>query len=232
MIDEPMMQMAMRSRAMTLSFVTTGSISLAATAMGYVRTTGSFWDDGLWPGMEVVAAGFANNGPAVITKVDPLTIEAKRVISTTVNGVTTVSLVAPPVESAAGGRSLTVGLPSLRAWENVKFEPTPGIPWVREEFLPGPVAQVTVGPNGELEVLPQWLLHVNLPAETGLTLKRYVNALRVLFAPRTPIALTNGDVLRVRSDTAPFPSQLQQSQPGFAEQLFTVPLRLRTPNVI
>ena len=40
------------------------------------------------------------------------------------------------------------------------------------------------------------------------------------------------DTLRVRADTGPFAGQLQQSQPGFATQPFSVPLRLRTPNAI
>jgi hypothetical protein len=85
---------------------------------------------------------------------------------------------------------------------------------------------------GELEVTPMYALYVNLPAETGLTVKRYVNALRTLFAPRTAITLANGDVLRVRSDTGPYAGQLQQGQPGFAVQPLTIPLRLRTANSI
>jgi hypothetical protein len=59
-----------------------------------------------------------------------------------------------------------------------------------------------------------------------------VQALRALFAPRTAIPLANGDVLRVRSDTGPYAGQLQQSQPGFAVQPFTIPLRIRSFNVI
>jgi hypothetical protein len=69
-------------------------------------------------------------------------------------------------------------------------------------------------------------------AETGLTAKRYVQAARVLFAPRTQIPLSTGDTLRVRADTGPYAGQLQQSTPGFATQPLTIPLRLRSPNVI
>jgi hypothetical protein len=216
-VDEIAMQLALRTRALTLSVATTGVMSLSATSTGYARASGSFLTDGFTAGMEITPAGFATNVPRVITLVTALAI--------TVDGAVT-------PEGAAGGRSLTVGLPSNRAWENIAFQPTAGVPWVREEFLPGPIAQVTLGPNGELEVLPQYLLHVNVASESGLTAKRYVAALRALFAPRTAIPLPNGDVLRVRSDTAPYPGQLLQSQPGFAEQLFTVPLRLRTPNLI
>lgn len=211
------MQLAMRAKALTLSVATTGVVSLSATTTGYARASGSFLTDGFYPGMEVTPAGFATNLPRVITYVTALAL--------TVLGSVT-------AEGAAGGRSLTVGLPSQRAWENVAFEPTAGVPWVQEQYLPGPSAQVTLGPNGELELTPMYALYVNLPAETGLTVKRYVNALRVLFAPRTAIALANGDVLRVRSDTGPYAGQLQQSQPGFAVQPLTIPFRLRTTNAI
>lgn len=215
------MQLAMRTRALTLSVATTGLVSLSATPTGYARATGSFQADGFWPGMEIVPAGFATNLPRVVTLVTPLALTVN-----TASG-------AVPVESAAGGRSLAAGLPSNRAWENgPTFVPTTGVPYVEEQFIPGPSAQVTLGPLGEIEVLPQYQLQVHLPTETGLTVKRYVNALRVLFAPRTAIPLANGDVLRVRADAGPFAGQLQQSQPGFAVQPLTIPFRLRTQNIL
>jgi hypothetical protein len=211
MIDEVEMQLALRSKAMTLTVATTGTTSLAATASGYTRTTGSFMDDKFATGMEVTPAGFSSNTPRVITAVSALAI--------TVSGTV-------PVQAAAGGRSLTVGLPSSRAWENVAFQPTAGVPWVREEFLPGPTGQATVGPFGRLDAFPMYALHIHVKDETGLTVKRYVNALRVLFAPRTKIPLPTSGTLAVRSDTGPYAGQLQQSQPGFVVQPFTIPLRL------
>lgn len=217
MYDEVAAQLAIRSYALTLVVATTGTMSLSATSTGYARASGSFITDGFYPGMEVTPAGFATNTPRVITAVSALAL--------TVSGTMT-------AEAAAGGRSLTVGLPSNRAWENIVFQPTAGVPWVREEFLPGPTAQVTLGPLGDLEATPMYALHVNVAAEMGLTAKRYVQALRVLFAPRTAIPLANGDVLRVRSDTGPYAGQLLQSQPGFAVQPFTIPLRVRTANII
>jgi hypothetical protein len=216
-ISEVEMQLALRAKALTLSVATTGTMTLAATTTGYARTTGSFLTDGFAAGMEVVPVGFASNTPRVITAVSALAI--------TVNATLT-------AEAAAGSRSLTVGLPSQRAWENVAYQPTAGVPWVREEFIPGPTQQVTVGPYGELEATPMYALYVNVPAETGLTAKRYVDALRRLFAPRTPITVATGETLRVRADTGPYAGQLQQSQPGFAVQPITIPLRLRSANVI
>lgn len=232
MISEFQMRSALRTKAMALSVAGTGSISLAASATGYTRTTGSFLTDGFAPGMEAIAAGFANNGPVVITDVTALTLTAKRVIATTVNNVTTYSLAAPPVESAAGGRSLTVGLPSQRAYENKSFQPTIGIPWVREEFSPGSVTQITMGPFGTLIAAPQWTLHISVPENTGLTPVRYNDAARVLFAPMTQIPLANGDTLRVHADTAPYTGPITESKPGFSEQPFVIPLWLETRNVI
>lgn len=231
MIDELSIQQALRTKLLTLSVATTGSVSLAATTTGYTRTTGSFVTDGFLPGMEITPAGFANNSRAVITEVAALTITAKRIVATTANGATTYALGALTAESAAGGRSLTVGLPLNRAWENDEFEPTAGIPWIREEYLPGPNSQITIGPFGEVEGEPQYVIHFNLPAGTRLTAKRYTHAGRVLFAPRTQIPITGG-TLRVRADTAPLTGQLLPSQPGFVDQPLTIPLKIRSANTI
>lgn len=231
MLPEIDIQLALRSKLLTLAVGTTGPISIAATAAGYTRTTGSFLTDGLAPGMEITPAGFTNNSPAVITDVSALTIAAKRIATTVVNGVTTYSLVPVTAEAAAGGRSLTVGLPLNRAWENDHFQATAGIPWVREEFLPGPNAQVTIGPFGDVQGEPQYVIHISVPAGTRLTAKRYTHAAKVLFAPRTQIPLSGG-TLRVRAQPAPLTGQLLPSEPGFATQPITIPLEVRSANTI
>jgi hypothetical protein len=53
------------------------------------------------------------------------------------------------------GRSLSVLIPSRRAWENIHFEPVTDTPYVEEEYLPGPALKKTIGEFGEIEVLPQ-----------------------------------------------------------------------------
>jgi hypothetical protein len=278
MLNEVEMQLALRSKAMTLVVATTGSISLAATATGFTRSastgtvtstlgfaefsdsqagklaagskiivdgvtytletfnggtlatlssersdepsfaasafTMGFVVENFAPGMEVALSGFTMTAPQVITAVTATTL------TTTLRSGTRTT------QAAASGRSLTVGLPSDRAYENVAFQPTAGVPWVREEFLPGPTGQATVGPFGRLDAFPMYALHIHVKDETGLTVKRYVNALRVLFAPRTKIPLPTSGTLAVRSDTGPYAGQLQQSQPGFVVQPFTIPLRL------
>lgn len=75
---------------------TTGSITMGATPTGYVRTTGSFVDDGFVVGQSIVASGFdaaANNGTSVITAITPLAI-------------TVTKDPAPVTETAAAGRTI------------------------------------------------------------------------------------------------------------------------------
>jgi hypothetical protein len=217
MIGDTDIQLAARNHALALVVATTGMMSLSATAMGYARATGSFYADGFWPGMEVVPVGFPQTAPGTITDVTPTTL--------TIRG-------GRSVAAAAGARSLTVGLPTRRAWENIAFTPTTGEPYVEEQYAPGAAAQVTLGPLGEIEARPTYFLLVNLPSDTGLTLGRYTDALARHFAPRTAIALTSGEVLTVRSDVAPRAGQLQQSATGFAVKPFRIPLRIRSSNLI
>jgi hypothetical protein len=217
MIDHTSIQFALRAKLVALSVATTGAIAMSATATGYARATGSFLADGFDLGMEITPSGFAANPADIITAISALAITVRA---------------GRPVEGSAGGRTLTAGLPSARSWENIAFEPTAGVPWVEEEYIPGPVVQVTLGPNGDLEATPMYAPKVHVPASTGMTASRYADAVLRLFAPRTVIPLPNGDVLRVRSDTGPFPGQLLQSRPGFAMKPITIPLRLRTSNSI
>src|SRR5450759_593504 len=113
-ISHDIMQQAMRTRALTLSVCTTGSISMSTTATTYVRATGSFISDGFAVGMEITPTGFTTS--TVSTIVAPLTA-------------TTITVVGPlVVDVAAGGRTLTVGFPSLRAFENASLNTGDGLP--------------------------------------------------------------------------------------------------------
>ncbi len=137
------------------------------------------------------------------------------------------------VEAAAAGRSFSVALPALRAWGNVPFEPVAGMPWIEEDYLPGPSAQIGCGPRGEIEGFPQYVLKLYVPAGTGaLAAAGYVKALLALFAPRTAMPLTGSDVLRVRADPAPYATSLVPVEPGFAALTVTIPLRIETLNAI
>ena len=225
-VDDGDMQLTLRNRLVTLAVCATGSMSLAATGATYVRTAGSFLTDGFVPGLEIVGTGFGalNNAASVVLAVTALSMTVNRTLET---------------EVAAGSRTLAAGLPLGRAWENSAFLddsqeklPVTGWPWVEEQFIPGPLEHWTVGDEGgTLSVEPQYVVHINVPEDTGIyAANAYRKALRQLFKPATKMTLTNGDTLRVRTDTGPYAGQLIQRKPGWAVSPITFPLWLLTIN--
>lgn len=217
-------QLALRSKLLSLEVCTTGSVTLASTTTGYTRTTGSFVTDGFAVGMELLASGFltaGNNGRATITAVTALALTVSRALTADVS---------------ASGRTLAVGLPGTRVYENAEPEdadgaPTTkaqGSPYFEEQYLPGPAARATLGTGGEVELLPMYAPRIYVPANQGAkAARKYGDGLLALFAPDTTISVAP-DTLRVRSNPAPFPGQLLQADPGFAVIPVTIPLSLRT----
>lgn len=217
MISHQQMQLALRTRASSLSVCTTGSTTLQATSTGYARSSGSFLTDGFRPGMEVVGTGFnlaANNAAKTVTAVTATAL--------TCSGTS--------LEGAASGRTLSVGLPSRVAWEGIVFEPSPGDPWGEEQFVPGPSRQVTLSTYGEMEFTALYVMRVNVPEGVGTeAANAYADALIEHFAPNVTLTLDNGDVVRVRTDTSPFRGQLLARKPGWLVVPVTIPTLVRTP---
>jgi hypothetical protein len=218
MLDNYAAQLALRALLRTLTAATTGSAQIAGTATGYSRSAGSFLTDGFRPGMELTGSGFSN---------------AENDAVKTATAVTALAITAPGcVAEAEAARTLTVGLPEGMAWEAKEWEPITGQPWVEEQFIPGPVTQITLGPGGELESLPLYVVNILCPAGVGVGAARtYAREILELFAPGTPLTVA-GSTLQVRRKTAPFEGQLTRPQPGFVSVPVTVPLRFRSANVI
>ena len=218
MLDHAACSHAIHTQAATLAVVTTGSVSLGATATGFTRATGSFVTDGFLVGMEVTPSGFAlNTTPVVIVGVTDTALN---------------TLDATSAESAASGRTLTVGYPTV-ASENITFTPTPNRWYVNEQYLPGPGQQVEFGPGAALEIRPTMVFQVFGIANTGPeALYKVADGLLALFPPHQALPLATGDVARVRTDVMPFRGQLQAATPGWSVVPVTVPLRVRTPNSI
>lgn len=215
MVSHVLMQLALRQRLLTLSVATTGLTSLSATATGYARTTGSFLLDGFARGLELTPSGFSSNPVSVIRAVTALSI--------TVDD-------ARAVEGVAGSRALTVSLPTQRAWENVDFVRTPGKPYIEEQYLPGPMHLDSLGANGDLTVEPMYHVNIYTPENAGISADgAYADALIALFAPSSELVLSNGDVLFVRADLAPYRGQRQQDA-GFTVIPVTIPLRALLAN--
>lgn len=221
MVDDLVNLLALRARLETLVVATTGTTTLGADADGFTRSAGSFVDDGFRVGMEVVPSGFTDNTPGIIESVSDLALGIR-------DGRT--------VEVAASGRSLTVGLPVGRAWENVNYVPTPGEWYVDEDYLPGPGSVETFGgTGGDMQVEPMYVLTLNGMSGDGAgALYRVATAILHLFPPRLALPVATGDVLRVRSDVAPTRGQLRLDpvNPARALVTVTIPLWMRTANTI
>jgi hypothetical protein len=197
---------------------TTGATLSGSPTFGATAFTVGFDVDGLEKGMEIAPTGFTQTATGIVTNVSALTMSIK-------GGRTT--------QAAGTGRTLTAGLPASRHWENVAFTPVDGVPYVVEQYTPGPQKQITVGDFGYLEFLPLYSPQIHVPQGTGPeAADAYADALLTLFAPGTTIPLENAESLRVRRDVAPTSGQLLQSSPGFAAVPVDVPLRLTVQNVI
>lgn len=219
MISRLAARLAFRGRLVTLSVTTTGAQSLSATTTGYARAAGSFVTDGIVVGAEILASGFttpANNGSRVVTAVTA----------------TAISCAGCATEAAAAGRTISVGLPSRRAWENVSFTPEAGQWYVEEDFVPGPAAQVTLGPGGQVETLPQWFLKCYGPAGVGTSaFDKLVDAVLLLFPPRQSLTLSTGDVVTVGTQPAPYGGQVIPAvAAGWSVVVISIPCTARSPN--
>jgi hypothetical protein len=219
-IDHHALQLALRARALTLTVAECSGVNLSASGSGFVRASGSFLTDGFSLGMEVLADNFSdsdNDGYWIVTNVSATTL--------TVDG----SLNA---ESAGANKTLTVGLPSSRAWENIEFEPTTGSPWVEEQLIPAGSRQISVGPEGTLETRLLYSLAVHAVENKGVGApNRYADALLELFTPRTSI--TFGSLTaRVRTDTGPYRGQMLRRKPGYMTVPVTFPLEVYSQNTI
>lgn len=216
-IDHTANLLAARAHLLTLSVVTTGSTTLAATTTGYTRASGSFVADGFALGMELTPAGFSSNDVSTITSVTALNITTKDERS---------------AESASAGRSLTVGLPATRGWENVKVTPQSGEPYSTEEYVPGPTERISLGEYAQIEGAPVYLPRIFVPSNTGrAAASKYADAIMNHFAPGTDLGVADGE-LKVRGRPGPFAGQLLQLDSGWAVVPVTVPLLYRTTNSI
>jgi len=224
MISNSAAHIALRNRARSLVVATTGSMSLAQTTTGFSRASGSFVTDGFVAGMELVPAGFSTIVVGIITDVQALTMA--------VTG--TRAAIA-----AAGSRSLTVGLPTLRAFENQIFTPDPLRPYVVEEYSPSTSEMVGYPDAGSTikETGDYFLTWHGLTAAGAITggfgaaaLRQCVDALKLLFAPGT-ILVAGAHTVRVRRNPAPQTGQIIPLATGAALQL-KVPWWALSPNTI
>jgi hypothetical protein len=211
-INHNALKLAMRTRLRSLQVCTTGSIALAATTTGYTRVTGSFVADGFRAGMEITPTGFTANPVSVITAVTASTLQVADTRA---------------AQGSAGGRSLSVALPLSQAWEDVKFQPVAGRPFVIEQYLPGPGELITLLPGGSVEYLPQYVVQVVTPAYTGGAASYgYADAILQHFPVGLVLIASDGSEARVRGQPAPFSSQLIPYTDGAMVVTVSIPFRV------
>lgn len=205
-------------------FVLTGYVfpNLSATSTGYARSSGSFVTDGYRVGMEVLGAGFStgvNNGAGVITGVSALAL-------TILGGCT--------VEAAATGRTLNVGVPVKRAWENVALRPVTGQAYVEESYVPATSRLWTFrAQGGQVEETGLYVIRwYGLSGYGPDGLRTCVDTLKALFSPGTSFTLSDGSTVRVRADIGPWAGEIRRLDGGWAVCTLTIPWLARSTNVI
>lgn len=223
MISHAAAHLALRNRALSLVVATTGATSLSATATGYHRAAGSFLAEGFYNGMEITPAGFAANPVDIVTGVTASDIATKNPRG---------------VEAEAAARTIGVGLPILRAFENVPFTPIAGRPYVIEEYSPS-TARLLSSPaaGGELEETGDYVLTWcgviaagSIPGVGISAIRKSVDALRLLFAPGTKLA-AGAHFVRMRTDIAPQTGQIIPLD-GWAALQLKVPWEAYSTNSI
>jgi hypothetical protein len=223
MLDPVAGREAFRTRAANVVVATTGSATLSATATGFARASGSFLTEGFADGMEIHGTGFsANNNPPKMIKGQVLT------------GFLPISG-GCELQSPTAGRTLIVGIPSDRRWENTwpTNPPAPGTrPYITDQwgatqfqFLAGP----RVG--GQIEETGIYYLTWFGLANTGiLALYREIAKLKALFTPGTQ--MTAGSLfIRVRP-SGPVTGQLTPLAYGMAYIQLAIPWRCASINAV
>jgi hypothetical protein len=216
MADMDAVDIAFRTRCAALVVCTTGSTTLEATAGGYARSSGSFLTDGFAVGMEVTPSGFTQTTPSLITAVSALAMS--------VSGGRT-------VQTSGSGRTLSVGFPALRGYDNTRVEPITGRHYVETELVPAPTRLLTFpADGGTREDTGIFVVRWYGIADTGAKgLRQCLDALSALFRPGSTLP-AGTDTVRVRADSGPFASTITQRPGGFALVVFTIPWRVYRAN--
>jgi hypothetical protein len=203
----------------------------SATATGYARATGSFLTEGFADGMEFLPAGFADNTIRVIDSVSALTITTKA-DAARYQSEGTGSIPQPTVEAPLAGRSFSVGNPVGRAFDNKRLKPATGRPYTEEDYVPG--ASTLLGQKTGGYVYEEGLYVIKISGlenkGTG-AIRRWVNAMKALFAPGT-VVFANGLPVRVRDDATVKSSQILPQGNGWAVCTVTVPWRAESVNQV
>lgn len=108
------------------------------------------------------------------------------------------------------------GIPSARAWENTVFTPTPGTPYLEEEYVPATNTLLTITP-GVTERTGMYVVKWYGLAGTGISaIRDGVDAVLAAFKAGSSSLMTSGLALRIQGNPAPESGQLIPLDAGFA----------------
>lgn len=134
------------------------------------------------------------------------------------------------VHMALRNRALPA-LPAGREWENIAFTPTPGVPFVEEDYVPGTSALIAGHRSrGTVEDTALYVLRwYGVAGQGTATMNSGITSLLALFPPGQTITASDGTVVRVRGDMAPNRGQIINVE-GWAMAPVTIPVRVYTQN--
>lgn len=234
MLDETLAELALRARLLGTTVATTGSTSLAATTTGYTRSAGSFITDGFREGMEVSVTGFptaANNGKGVILK--PLTATVMLIDAYDVSSPNVVTSRTLVVEAEAAGRTISAGIPALRAFDNIALVPVTGKPYLEEVFSPATHRLITFPAAGaHAEDTGLYVVTWFGLSGTGIGIRKSISAIKARFTPGTNLPLSDGTTLTMPQDVGARAGAITPIAGGWGYVQITIPYRVFSLNTI
>ncbi len=224
MLDHLLAREAFRARLLTLVVATTGTTTLEATATGFARASGSFFDDGFLAGMEVVGTGFsaANNGAWPLAPAIAQTVTSALPLVMPIKGGRT-------IQASAGSRTLSVGLPQDRRWQGIQTPQTDAPatrPNIIEQWVPG-----ATDDDGGIVDTGFYVITWNGLANYGAAaMLRQMSKLRNHFPPGLSFSV-GGDLLRVTGRPASQFTQPITTDNGYESSTIRIPWRVMTTNL-
>ena len=130
------------------------------------------------------------------------------------------------VQLALRNQLLTLSIiPPLtaRSWENKRFVPTVGVEYVAESFDPSTSKHDGLADIGYVEFTGLYVIDWYGLAGTGTDVADSADAVLALFPPKWSLLATDGTVVRMRSNPAPYRGGTRKIDGGWTVCSITIP---------
>jgi len=127
---------------------------------------------------------------------------------------------------------LTVStLPAARAFENKDYVPVTGTPYVADSYVPATHRLLSVtAKQGTAQETGLYVVTVHGLENSGLSVRTIAQSILAAFLPGQTFTTTTGDVVRIRSDLAPYAGQVTPLDTGWALCVIRIPWRAFSSN--